>query len=314
MSLWGSWDAARLQRLGDELAKVVTLRPDGFIGIPDDVAFWSEVAAQCNQRGTSQMVGPVPMMRVPSNELSACVTVEINSLDVSVLRAGQDALYLSDVSSGMSRLMHAILRTSQLVLIGGSDALGAITTWDRKPRPAGSTFWVNVDEPLAQQLVDVARFASGVPTVIASPDGCGIGAVVGAAIIAAREGLSSVAALREIEKRRGPVRCELEDMEELDNFCQRLLLAEFDLRLGVPAGSVALASPKRHKHAKLPPVQPIMPNLCTPPLNAAQPQDQARSPVKMYGEARHEQSPSRGTRRKRASKSPPPELDGWKLA
>ena len=258
----------------------------------------------------------MPLTRVPSNELCACTFVEIDSLDISLVRSGEDrGLYLSDIASSMSRLMHTILGTEQVILVGGSKASGCLTAGCRKPRSTSSIFWIDSAQPLAVQLVDAARFANQAPTVVASPDGLGVGAVICAAIIAAREGLSSVAALHEVEKRRGPLRVELDHMEDLDNFCQRLLIAEFDLRLGVPA------SPKQHVEAKLVTVKLTgaaslaeLADPSTPRAATTNPsQEEARSPVKS-GKTKLEDSPSRGAKRKRSHKSSTtPELDDWKL-
>ena len=324
MACFGSWDAARLETLGSALRERVTLRPDGFAGLPDDDAFWSDIARQCNQQGKSTKTDRgssapqvVPLTRVPSNELCACTFVELDSLDCSLVRPGEHrGLYLSDMSSAQSRLMHTILGTEQVILVGGSKAFGCLSAGDRRPLSAGSIFWIDAAQPLALQLVDAARFANQAPTVVASPDGRGVGAVICAAIIAAREGMSSVAALREVEKRRGPLRVEIDHMEELDNFCQRLLLAEFDLRLGVPP-----ASPRQHEEAKLVKVKlsgaaslaelADSSNPSTPRATAALPQEEARSPFKS-GKAKLEDSPARGAKRKRSRKSTP-ELDEWRL-
>jgi len=276
MAFFGTWDADRIVRLGDLLAKVTPLHADGFAGLPEDSAFWADVTAQCNEG---------ILARVRSNELCACAHIEIDSLDVCEIQEGEQALFLSNVSSGMSRLAHAILGTSQLVLIGGAPTLGACNTWDRRPRPPGSTCWIDTTQTLAPQLVDAARFANKAPTIVASPDGLGVGAVVCAAILAAREGLSSSAALREVEKRRGPLRVEMDDEEELGTFCQRLLLAEFDLRLGVPSTPTSRAS-KSH----------------------------ALSPVKRGASAQELPAAEAKRKARKRMASEQPDLDGWKLA
>jgi len=162
--------------------------------------------------------------------------------------------------------------------------------------------------------VDAARFANQGPTVVASPDRCGVGAVVCAAIIAARQGLSSSMALHEVEKRCGPLRVEIDDEEELDTFCHRLLLAEFDLRLGVlstPTSTLTQAWDAVHLRLGVP-------STPRPDTNASQ--NSALSPVKR-GASAHEASAPDGSkgeveskRKARKQGTPQTTLDGWKLA
>ena len=281
--------------------------------------------------GTSALAGPSQC--VLSKELWACAAAELDCLSVYLVRSDR-ALYLSDVSSGMSRLAHAVLGTTQLILVGGSKALGPCSTWDRRPRSAGSTFWIDETRPLASQLADAARFANRSPTIVASPSGRGVGAVVCAAIVAAREGLSSIMALQEVKRRRGPLGVELDDIDELDAFCRELLLAEFGMRLGLPSSpsSKAAPSPKvapsPHEEAqsvslKLRGASPTAEEVfSTPDVKAATIHSVVRSPVKSKRGARpgREESPARSpgesTRRKKWSSqraSTSPELDGWKL-
>jgi len=316
MAFFGSWDGARLEKLGALLAREITLRPDGFGSLPEDTAFWSCTAAQCNEENGNQTV---PLTRVRSNELCACATIELDCLDITrVYDGGDRALYLTDVPSGMSRLAHAVLGTSQLIIIGGYKVLGACSTWDRKPRLADTTCWIDTEQPLAAQLVDAARFANRAPTMVASPDGRGTGALICAAIIAAREGFSSSVALREVEKRRAPpLRIEVDDREELDKFCQNLLFAEFCLRLGEPSTTKDDSTMRKVEYTRPEDLVPVRLTLAGSPLNAASttPEMQAARPLALSPLKRSSsasESPSRCAGRK-ARKVVPSELDGWKL-
>lgn len=285
MVLFGSWEYERLLSLGSTLAEVVHLAGDGFEGLPsaDDAAFWSDITAQCNKHQEVE--------RVRSNELCACTHIELDSLDISLIHGGalgyqgvrDQPLYLSNVPSGVSHLAHAVLGTTQLILVGG---ISALRSWNGRPRPAGSTLWIDAAEPLVPQLEDASRFASQGPTMIASPDGRGVGAVVAAAICAHREGLSSQAALHEVEKRRGgSLRIEMDDEEELAIFCQSMLL------IGVPSDMEAA------------------PSLATTPKGNASPTD-ACSPVKKRVRFR-ESGAAVVVGKARRLRSP--QLDGWKL-
>ena len=350
MASFHAWDAAQLVKLGKLLGMMVRLQPDGFVGVPDvsDSAFWSDAAAQLNE-GRAQLN---PDSRIGTKELAMRVTAELESLKISAIYPGRDLspLFLADISSGMSRLAHAILGTRQLVLIGGDKVLGACSTWDRRPRLSGTTCWIDTAQPLAAQLLTAVRFARHAPTVVAAPDGNGVGAVVCAAIVASREGLSSLAALCEIEKRRGSLTVELDDQEELDKFCHSLLLAEFELCLGVPTRSISwsgvLSPPSLTASPRLSPVKlklsgvaaaspdcpmpalesPVRLKLSgvatahtdcsTPTFTASRPREYALSPVKRGTTVRQDKAleSSMGvTHEAIKRRKTAPELDDWKL-
>jgi len=212
--MFGSWAQERIDALAGKLAEKAVLIGDGFKCLPpaEDTIFWEASAAACSCTNV--------------NQLSAACHAELESLDFSELRP--DRLYIADRASASSRLARAILRLKAVIVVHGQEKWTIAAD--------NNVHHVNTTLPLVDQLVGAVQFCGSLdsaPTLICSETGRGTGALVSAAILAAFEGFSSPEATKQVEMRRGgPLRIEVDDAEELEQFCQRLLLAEFDLLIG----------------------------------------------------------------------------------
>lgn len=194
---------------------------DGFQLPPDETMldFWQNTAAMCD---VSDLLEDTDRLSI---SLASATTAALEMCDPTCLRAGE--LYMSGMSVPTSRLAMQRLKLRGVLILGDAEAAPTI------PEADGIALHIVQPPPghldLAASLQECAMFIQlHQPCLVCSDRSDGLSAIVCAAFIAASSPPSEqyvTDALKQVELRRGPLRLEMDDVEELNKFCATLPMA-----------------------------------------------------------------------------------------
>jgi len=228
--MFHEWPESCLDKLAGKLSERSWLVGDGFKSPPnqDDYEFWSVASA-------------ISSCDCDSTELFTAVHEELEVIDATEICDGR--LYLGETSGVESDLALRMLGIRGIVVVTDCDCtVESIAEWTKLP-----THPVTPVVPLAEQLSESLAFMRGLggACFVCSSNGDGTAAALCAASVGDDEHIPGLRAVEQVEKRRGPVRIGMQDLEDIIEFQYNQLMPpppppRFKVEVDPPSGEVAV--------------------------------------------------------------------------